>query len=218
MIRWMAVLALVGCGDNAEKKHKKSDTDSDAVVCTDSNLAVATDIDETLTISDAEWLEQRLTDPDKEPEMRPSASDAFNAYADLGYTVVYVTARGVDIVIADGRTATDATHQWLVDHSFPTIEGNLHLAEGPGVSGDAAADYKAAVLADLEGQGLEFVYGYGDKSSDIEAWQAAGIPDDQIFHVGKDTTEHGVEVLPDAAAYAQHLADYIATVPSACAR
>jgi len=194
-----------------------SDSDTQASPCT-SHMAVVTDIDGTLTQSDSEWTNQILNPGAAEPQMRPMASDAFQAFHDLGYTVVYLTARGVDVRIGDGRTATEATTDWLLDQGFPTVDGNLHLAPGGGAHGDAAEHYKAAILADLQADGLELAYGYGDKATDILAFKSAGIPDPHIFHVGETQTEHGVDVLPDGQAYGQHLLDYLPGVPSACDR
>ena len=52
-----------------------------------------TDIDETLTTSDAEWLMQ-IIDPSHDPAMRPDANTVMQANDEAGYSVFYVTARG----------------------------------------------------------------------------------------------------------------------------
>ena len=216
----MTLAALVACGPGTDPKDSGTDTSSSSGTTSTTTTVPCTtsDIDATLTISDAEWLDQRYNPDAESPEMRPGANDVLNAYRDLGYAIVYITARGVDVVIADGRDATTATHDWLAEMNFPDLDGNLYLADGGGALGEEAAIYKTQVLADLEAGGLEFVYGYGDKPTDITAWQAAGIPNESIFHVGADTVETGVVALPSNQAYLQHITDHMANVPSACAR
>ena len=67
-------------------------------------FAVFTDIDETLTTTDEEWLAQ-LGDPTHDPAMRPGADALMQGYAERGYTVFYVTARGERLALSDGRGA-----------------------------------------------------------------------------------------------------------------
>ena len=55
-----------------------------------SHRAVVTDIDETLTTSDDEWLSQ-MGDAEHDPAMRPAANELIQAYADAGYEIVYIT-------------------------------------------------------------------------------------------------------------------------------
>ncbi len=170
--------------------------------------AVATDIDETLTTSDNQWFAQ-LQDGTFEPEMRPEANTLLQDYADLGYAVIYVTARGQDITLTDGRTATDATQQWLDSNDFPT--GDLFLAEGAGALGPTAVEYKSDVLSTLQDDGWQLDYGYGNAESDIDAFLAVGIA--SIFHVGRLVGTLEVPGIPDEEAYATHRAAHMSTVP-----
>lgn len=176
--------------------------------------AVYTDIDETLTTDDHEWLEQ-LLDASYDPAMRPDANTLMNAYADLGYGVWYITARGEDIDMDDGRTAREATLDWLLLHGFPATGERVLLAEGLGVSGDAAVEYKAGAIEALAEVGWEAAWAYGNAESDIEAFLLAGIPADHVFLVGELAGTMDVQPIPDVEAYTQHLADQMPGVAEA---
>jgi phosphatidate phosphatase PAH1 len=180
--------------------------------------AVYTDIDETLTTLDAEWTAQ-LLDPSHDPAMRPDADALMQDYAELGYTVVYLTARGEEVVLADGRSARQATADWLDAHGFPWSDADLYLAPGLGAAGDSAVDYKAGVLDDRTAAGWSAAWAYGNATSDIEAFRQAGIPDAQIFLVGALVGTLGaVNDIPDDDAYAAHRASQLpAVVPADCA-
>ena len=176
--------------------------------------AVYTDIDETLTTDDHEWLEQ-LFDAGHDPAMRPDAEAVMSAYAELGYAVIYVTARGEGTVLDDDRTARQATLDWLLQHGFPASDERLFLADGGGAWGDDAVDYKAGVLDRLSEDGWEAAWAYGNAETDIEAFLRAGIPSDQIFLVGELAGTMDVRPIPDEEAFAQHRADHLPTVEEA---
>jgi len=178
--------------------------------------AVVTDIDETLTTGDIEWVWQ-TSDPDYDPVMRPDADALMAAYADAGYSVIYITARSEQLLLPDGRTAREATRDWLVAHGFPYVEEQLFLAWDLMVHGDAAVTYKADVIAELIADGWTVDYGYGNADSDIEAFLQAGIPADRVFLVGRLAESlagpMGVRPLPGDEAYTGHLDSFFPTVP-----
>ena len=176
--------------------------------------AVVTDIDETLTTSDSEWLLQMI-DASHDPQSRPDAAELMRGYDELEYTVYYITARGESIELSDGRTAREATRDWLEDHGFPIADGRLFLAYGTGALGDAAVEYKAGVIEELEAADWTVLWAYGNSDTDIEAFQQAGIPDDNIFLVGERAGEMGVVGIPDEEAFVAHAADHLPTVPMA---
>jgi hypothetical protein len=177
-------------------------------------MAVVTDIDATLTTSDAEWLAQIVL-PSHDPAMRPDANTLFQDYAARGYEVFYITARGSGLFLLDGTSARDATAAWLQAHDFPYDPDNLFLSDGVGAWGTSAADYKTAILADLHAAGWRFIYGYGNSDTDVEAFLSSGIPAASIFFVTGDGPAMGVSSLPAADAYTQHIADHMPTVPEA---
>ena len=176
--------------------------------------AVVTDIDETLTTGDEEWLAQ-LLDPGHDPQQRPDAAALMRGYDELQYTVYYVTARGEATELADGRTAREATRDWLDAHGFPIADGRLFLAPGNGAIDDAAVEYKAGLIEELELADWTVHWAYGNAETDVEAYQQAGIPDDLIFLVGELAGEMGVVGIPDEDAFVQHALDHLPTVPEA---
>jgi phosphatidate phosphatase PAH1 len=200
------ILALVALGSLG----CPSTGDDSAAPCVPP-YAVFTDIDETLTTLDEEWLAQ-IADPSHDPAMRPGASALMQGYAERGYAVFYVTARGEDIELSDGRSARQASEDWLKAHDFPWVQGALYLADGLGAHGDSAVEYKAEVIRDLEGEGWQAVWAYGNAESDILAFQEAGLTDDHIFLVGELAGTMGVQPIPDEDAYEAHLAEQLPLV------
>ncbi len=176
--------------------------DSSAAPCV-SYRGVVTDIDETLTTSDEEWLSQ-MADASHDPAMRPDAQTLMNAYAERGYGVFYVTARGQDFTMSDERTATEATVDWLGERGFPVDPERVFLSEGFGVAGEAAATYKTEVLERLSQDGWTMDWAYGNAESDVQAFQTA-LADEQIFLVGELAGALGVEPIEDQDAYTEHL-------------
>jgi len=184
--------------------------------CTGARIAVVTDIDETLTTANSEWVDQ-LLDPTADPAMRPSADEVMQTYDSLGYTMVYITARGENLTVADGRDARTATVDWLAAHGFPYTDDHVFLASGIGASGASAVAYKSGVIEDMQAQGWSFAAAYGNADTDIDAFQTAGIADDKIWFVGRlSATRAGVNPLPDEEAFESHLVNHVSGVVSAC--
>ena len=231
-MRWLVLAAVGGCAPGVASTAKDSGTavtptsptsatvdttlpttsgtsptdtgDGCPSVGEDTRAAIVTDIDETLTTSDGEWLTQ-IVDPFHDPAMRPDANTVMQGYLALGYRVFYLTARGRGLRLLDGTPAQDATEDWLDAHGFPYTSDGVFLADGLGAFGNSAADYKIDILADLQADGFEFAYAYGNADTDIEAFQAVGIPDTNIFLVGKLAGQMGVVGLTDQEAYTDHL-------------
>lgn len=206
----LCALLIAACGADSDK----TDTGNTNPLPACAHIVV-TDIDETLTTSDGEYLAQ-LSDPTHDPALRPQAVELLKAYADKGYTIFYITARGQDVTLNDGRTVPEASEEWLIAHGFPYAEGQLYLAPGIGVQGDDAVAYKAAVVNDLTAAGWSADWGYGNATSDIEAFQQGGIADDHLFLVGELAGTMGVNPIPDEEAYAQHIADHVQGLGPAC--
>lgn len=210
-MRCLPVLVLVACSVAEEGVD-----DTDAVEPTPCHLVV-TDIDETLTTLDSEFIAQ-LADPTYDPAMRPDANTLLQGYADKGYRIVYITARGELMTLPDGRSAREATEDWLVAHDFPLLDaGDLYLSEGVGAFGSGAVAYKAEVLQARLDAGETLDWAYGNAISDIDAFQEVGIPDDHIFLVGVNAGQEGVEPIADADAFTAHLAVQMPAVTDAAA-
>jgi phosphatidate phosphatase PAH1 len=205
--RFPLLLTAVAACTPADDPAGDTDTDVAATSC----HLVVTDIDETLTTADSEWILQ-LGDASHDPAMRPDADTLMQSYADKGFGVVYVTARGEDLTLSDGSSARDATVGWLEDHGFPVDEADVYLADGAGALGDAAVGYKAGVIQGLLDRGDVVDWAYGNAESDIEAYQQEAIPDDHVFLVGKLAGQMGVEPVPDADAYTSHEASQLPLV------
>lgn len=190
-------------------------TTGDCPRVTDATRAiVVTDIDETLTTSDNEWLTQ-IGLPNSDPEMRPAADEVMRTYVARGYRVMYVTARGEGLRLVDGTTARDATEAWLDRHGFPYTSDGVFLAPGLAAFGGEAADYKTRVLEDLQADGFEIHFAYGNADTDVEAYQNVGVPDDRDFLVGRLAGQFGVEPIPTDEAFDDHLPRVEQFVPCA---
>jgi hypothetical protein len=185
--------------------------------CRPEGPAVVTDIDETLTVSDEEFVRQ-LTDGTYEPLARPGGPELFTAYAERGYVVVYVTARSEEMVLAGtGESARDATERWLETLGFPMARARVALAPtNAEVAGAPAQAYKTGVLRDLQAEGFAFTCAYGNALSDIQAYADAGIPKDSTFIIGPHAgTENTIGIEGDG--FAQHAAERLLEVPAVCA-
>ena len=202
----LCLLLATGCTPAPGGSDTDTNADSDSPSCP--TVAVVTDIDETLTTSDEEWLAQIL-DPSYDPAMRPDANTLMQRYAEAGLDIYYVTARGEDMTLLDGTSARDATEAWLAAHDFPQPQDHVFLAPGIGASGNEVVAYKAGVIDDAEAAGWSFAWGYGNAETDIEAFLQAGMPGQTVFFVGDLSTEaadYGVQPIANEDAYTNHLA------------
>lgn len=136
--------------------------------------AVVFDVDETLTVGDGELIEQLAFDAD--PEMRRDANRIVREWARAGWFVAYVTGRPHQL--------TDITRSWLGENGFP--QGLLRTSESFGIamSGSATQLYKSTVLETLKKTGLDLRFAYGNATTDICAYSAAGIDPLRTFIVG----------------------------------
>lgn len=123
------------------------------------------DVDGTLTSSESieflKLLEGTL------PETHAGAPEALSALAAKGYRPIYITARPEWLV--------QRTRDFLEARGFPL--GVVHTSTsilGAGL-GSAAAKYKTDELTMLARKGLVPTFGLGNKSSDSDAYAAAGI-------------------------------------------
>ncbi len=126
---------------------------------------VVTDVDGTLTESEtAEWR-TLLSGPS--PAVQPGAPEALTALAERGYFLFYLTARP--------HWLHARTHEWIAERDLPP--GVVHTTLGfTGALGSAALDFKVGELADLADRlGIVPTYAIGNKESDAEAFQTAGV-------------------------------------------
>jgi len=175
------------------------------------SVLVVTDIDETLTTSNDEWLQQ-LTDASHDPAMRPDADVLMAGYAELGYAVLYLTGRGELIELDDGRSGRQATADWLDAHGFPWSDEFLVLHDGVGATGPVALEYKSAALEEWIADGYEAAIGYGNAEADIEACLEVGMDPARLYLVGELAGTMDVQAIPDEDAYVAHVAAVLPTV------
>ena len=121
--------------------------------------AVVFDIDGTLTPSVAAVF-----------DVRKDAAEAVRIYAAKGYKIVYLSTR-VSWLSA-------GLPDWLKDRGFP--QGSVHVAQTRSERNRPEV-YKAAVLASYVAHGWGLAYAYGDSSTDLAAYAAVGIPNENVF-------------------------------------
>jgi phosphatidate phosphatase PAH1 len=110
---------------------------------------------------------------------RPDAARAVALYVDKGYLVVYLTSRP--------WVLRDFTEAWLTENSFPELP--LYLADEILLDApDRTVAYKLETLLTLTtDENRTFLYGYGNSTTDFEAYNQAGIPVRQTFALfGRD--------------------------------
>lgn len=187
-----------------------------AGLCELEQPAVVTDIDETLTLSDAEFIMQ-IADGTYDPVEREGAAELMGAYADLGYRIMYLTARSEGIVLlGTGETAREATERWLLEHGFPTDPDTTLVVLSPMFVIDAAAqEFKAGALMDQQAAGWRFDYAYGNATSDIGAYAEAGIDPLDTFIIGDHAGEGGT-VAVAGEGWVEHTAMHLPSVPAVC--
>ena len=158
---------------------------------------ILTDIDGTMTLSDEELFNQ-IADGSYDPRENDSASVLMNTWADKGYPIVYLTARP--------HTFRAETRAWLDSHAFPVgpvISANSLVFD------ESAREYKGAWVNRMLGDfGWQVIAAYGNATSDIDAYEDAGIPKDITFIVGPEAGAAGTMGI-DGNNYSSHIADFV---------
>lgn len=163
---------------------------------------VVFDIDGTLTTSDGEVMAQ-LTQASYTPAMMTAADALVRAWAKLGYTVVYLTARP--------HVYREESRSWLDEEGFP--QGALITTNG-GVLSDAAA-FKTLWLERMTHEfGWKIAAAYGNADTDIEAYDNVGIPKDHTFIIGPLAGTEGTVAIENDD-YTSHIAEFVEGQPGA---
>lgn len=206
--------ASTGASDSSGGPDGGSSTGGE--VCVDVLPAIVTDIDATLTTSDNEFLLQ-LADGNYDPAERDGAAEMINAYADLGYRVMYLTARSETLVsITTLENARELTERWLMEHGFPLDPDTTVVVLSPNlVVGPATATYKTEQIAALQDEGWRFDYAYGNADTDITGYADAGIALDETFIIGPQGGMGGTVAIPEDD-WVAHTAEQIPLVPAVC--
>ncbi|MEJ7729175.1 MAG: HAD family acid phosphatase [Polyangiaceae bacterium] len=164
---------------------------------------ILTDIDGTLTLSDDELFKQ-IDDGSYQPAENASAAALMNKWSEKGYQVIYLSARP--------HAFRAETRAWLEALGFP--DGPLVTANAL-VFDDSAREYKRAwVNRMLVDYGWAVEAAYGNATSDIDAYEDAGIPKDITFIVGEFAGAFGTGAIEDND-YTSHIADFVDPHPDA---
>lgn len=159
------------------------------------------DVDGTLTTSENaeawDFLLGTIPDP------HPFAAEALSLLASKGYRPMYITARPEWL---DRRT-----REFVALHGFPP--GLIHTTlTFTGGTGDTAVAYKTEELAMLADKGLVPSWLFGNKDSDAEAFDTAGVPPERrIFFQFTDAVHGGRRI----ESY-EELLDEFAALPDLC--
>jgi hypothetical protein len=185
-------------------------------LCGDELPAIVTDIDETLTLSDEEFSMQ-IQDGTYDPVEREGGAELIGAYADLGYRILYLTARAETITLeGTGETAREATERWLEEHGYPIDPATTALVLSPSLTiGDATQMYKAGALMEYQAMSWRFDYAYGNATTDIGAYEDAGIDKAATFIIGEQAGVEGTVAI-EGEGWVEHSDAHLPTVPAAC--
>ena len=178
--------------------------------------AVVTDLDGTMTLSDAEFVTQ-VVDATYVPVPQPDAAALITGLYDRGYLVLYLTARPETLALSDGTSARDATAKWLKDEGFPmdTKRTALVLAPDAVATGDPPVAYKLGALQQYQAQGWEFDNAYGNATTDTSAYLQAGIPAEDIYIIGDNTGDQGTTPVTGDG-WTDHLATVVTPTGRIC--
>ena len=147
------------------------------------------DIDGTLTTSDMELVKDVLTDL-FEPILRgtytpvphPYARELVDERVRLGSLPVFLTGRPYWL--------NESSRDWLAEKRMP--RGPLHTTDR---NSDAlptgVSAYKTAFLKSLLSQGFVVQAAYGNASTDISAYAAAGLPTADTYIIGRNGGKSG---------------------------
>ena len=150
-------------------------------------------------LTKAEWLwglEQVL---DEDAQMYEAAPEVVRAYVAMGAQPVFITARPY---VYDAMT-----RRWLDTHGFPP--GPLVMtADVLDAMPARVAAYKADSLGALEDAGMHLHAAYGNATTDICAYTAAGVPAERMFIMGPNGGDacDGGPASQAVTSYPEHLA------------
>jgi phosphatidate phosphatase PAH1 len=154
------------------------------------------DVDGTLTVNESEEYTAILTGT--VPPANADSPEAFSALAAAGYRPIYLSARPEFLV---GRT-----REFVAAHGFPL--GLVRTTLGLGAVGAPATGFKIAQLDELRARGMMTDYGFGNTSTDADAYDGGDIQPvaQRIFFQYSDTAHGGRRI----DAYSELLAEFSA--------
>ncbi len=185
---YRVVLEVTGDGTRAESTLR--------VLPRKASLAVF-DVDGTLTRSDPQLAPDALHDRKHQRAERwmqakpyPGGCELTRLMAERGHQVVYLTGRPTLLA--------HVTRRWLEQQGC--APGHVILAVQkrhvlPRESSVGA--HKRGALAALAADGFAFAYAFGNASTDVSSYAAAGIPPDRTYIIGEHAGEGGTRAVKD---------------------
>jgi len=166
--------------------------------------AVIFDIDGTLTLSDAEQIGDYAGVSTAQAYYY--AKETVEAYRQKGYQLIFLTARPYWMA--------KSSRVWL-RNTLQQSDWHLRLntnGEVPSSFG-GHAEYKRDYINKLKAEGLDIVRVYGNASTDIEAYEQAGIAKSETYIIGTNAGHDGTQAL--GSDYAAHFSNVVANTPDA---
>lgn len=147
---------------------------------------VVSDIDATLTTSDAALFEQIFTG--YVPDAYPMSAELIAAHAERGHVVMYLTGRPYWL--------SEMSRAWLATKGFSA--GPLRLTDSnrdilPTEASVGA--FKRAQIAELVGAGFVIDAAYGNATTDISAYLENGIDPARVWIIGSHGGERGTQAV-----------------------
>lgn len=146
------------------------------------------DIDGTLTTSDMELVKDVVTDLFEpilhgtyDPKPHPYARELVLEREKRGALPIYLTGRPYWL--------NQSSRDWLALQRMPA--GALHTTDSTSDAVTRVAEYKAAFLDSLKAQGFVLEAAYGNASTDITAYAAAGIGKPVTYIIGTNGGKEG---------------------------
>lgn len=146
------------------------------------------DIDGTLTTSDLELVKDVVTELFEpilrgtyDPKPHPYARELVEERERRGGLPIYLTGRPYWL--------SKSSRDWLALQRLP--KGALHTTDSTSDAVTRVADYKAEFLNSLKAQGFVLEAAYGNASTDITAYAAAGIAKSLTYIIGTNGGKEG---------------------------
>ncbi|ROR97904.1 putative acid phosphatase of HAD superfamily subfamily IIIB [Sinobacterium caligoides] len=155
------------------------------------------DVDGTLTLGDLEVVGEWLGIDDA--DAYPYAVQVVNEYINKGYQIVYLTGRSYWI--------TEASRSWFDNQGL--LPWHYHSKPGSIDTEQYKTDYLNYLINDV---GLNIVRAYGNASTDIAAYESAGIDKAQTFIIGSNAGGRGTQAIKGD--YSKHYADIVLNTPA----
>jgi len=182
------VVEVAGDGTRAESTLR--------VVPRKATLAVF-DVDGTLTLADPElapdaWHDRKHQRAERwmQAKAYPAGCELTKLMAERGHQVVYLTGRPTLLA--------HVTRRWLEQQGCAPGHVILALQKRHVLPHDSSVGaHKRGALSALTADGFAFAYAFGNASTDVSSYAAAGIPPERTYIIGEHAGEGGTHAVKD---------------------